>query len=135
MREAILAVVPPNRTELVRNTFGHLNDLSYKDRLHKLLERFPTLASDVIGGGDQQARFCRLVRDLRDAEAHALDRNEKIRVGGKALVGIAAKLRVILDAWLLAEVGLSDGQIEEAMRKNRRFWYYASCESWPWGAF
>ncbi len=87
---------------------------------------------DVIGNTNEQDTFCKLVRSLRDTEAHRLKRTKKTNVGGAKLMRIAAKLKVILDAWILAEIGLADATIEESMRKNRKYWFYASCDSWPW---
>ncbi len=132
IRDQVMPSVPKERREAFRSAVSRINDLSYRERLERLLQRFPTLANDVIGDPDEQNTFCKLVRSLRDTEAHRLQRTNKTNVGGAKLVRIAAKLKVILDAWILAEIGLNDSTIEESMRKNRKYWFYASCHSWPW---
>ena len=132
IRDKLLPSVPKKHRDCVHSALSHINDLSYKERLEQLLQRFPTLVHDVIGNTNEQDTFCKLVRSLRDTEAHRLKRTKKTNVGGAKLMRIAAKLKVILDAWILAEIGLADATIEESMRKNRKYWFYASCASWPW---
>ena len=124
--------VPTKHRDSVQSAISRINDLSYKDRLEQLLGRFPTLVHDVIGDTNEQDTFCKLVRSLRDTEAHRLERTKKTNVGGAKLVRVASKLKVIIDAWILAEIGLDGSTIEGAMRKNRKYWFYASCDSWPW---
>lgn len=109
-----------------------VNALTYRQRLERLFGRFPELANDVLGNDDAQSKFYGLVKGLRNIEAHRLRRTKESNVGGHKLVRIAAKLKTIIDAWLLAEMGIDPEVIEERMRKTREYWHYASSKNWPW---
>jgi hypothetical protein len=130
--EKVLSFIPKDRRRNFWNALRWVNALTYKERLERLLQRFPTLTKDVIGDAKEQAAFCKLVKDLRHTEAHRLKTRNQRDVSGRTHIRIAAKLKVILDAWILAEIGLPTSAIEDAMRNTRRYWYYASRESWPW---
>lgn len=132
IRDLVMPCVPEKHRESVHSALSRINDLSYRERVQQLLQRFPSLSRDVIGDNEEQDTFCKLVRSLRDTEAHRLERTKQTNVGGAKLVRIASKLKVIIDAWILAEIGLDGSTIERSMRKNRKYWYYASCDSWPW---
>jgi hypothetical protein len=132
IRKDVLRCVPEDRRDAYSTALKRVNELTYRERLERLLRKFPALMQDVIGDSDEQVAFCKLVKDLRNAEAHGLKRTAKTDVGGLTLVRIASKLRVILDAWLLAEMGIAETAIENAMRKNRAYWFYASAATWSW---
>ncbi|OQZ07338.1 MAG: hypothetical protein B6D36_00390, partial [Planctomycetes bacterium UTPLA1] len=86
-------------------------DLNYRDRLKELISRFPTLHAEVIGDSDLQEEFCDRVTSLRNIEAHKFDR-KKSSTSGPAIEKLTAKLRVIIDSWLLAECGIPGETIE-----------------------
>jgi hypothetical protein len=124
--------IPKHRRTAFCSALRRVNDLTYKERLQRLLQRFPALTSEVIGDPSEQNAFCKLVKDLRNMEAHRLARTNETNIGGSQLVSIAAKLKAILDAWILAEVGVDDNVIYQRMRATRNYWFYASRETWPW---
>jgi hypothetical protein len=130
--KALRSHIPKQRRHAFASALQRVNGLTYKHRLEALLKRFPTLMADVIGDPEEQAIFCKLVKDLRNVEAHKLHRTDGTEVGGSKLNGLAAKLKVVLDAWILAEIGLAESAIEESMRRNHKYWFYASCSSYPW---
>ncbi len=132
IRRKLLGCVPTQHRTSFRNALQRVNGLTYRQRLERLLQRFPTLAEDTIGDSGERAAFCKLVKDLRNIEAHRLKPTGRTAVGGLKLVRIASKLRVILDAWILAEIGIAESAIEEAMRSNGEYWFYACRRSWPW---
>lgn len=124
--------IPTNRRDFYSNALCRVNALTYRQRLERLFARFPDLTKDVLGNGDDQRAFFNLVKDLRNVEAHRLRRTKESNVGGHKLVRIAAKLKTIIDAWLLAEMGIEPGVIERRMRETPEYWHYASSDSWPW---
>jgi hypothetical protein len=124
--------IPKERRHAFSSALRRVNALTYKDRLERLLKRFPALTKDVIGDSKEEVIFCKVVKDLRNVEAHKLKRTGETVIGGSKLVPIASKLKVILDAWILAEIGVAESVIEESMRANTRYWFYASSASWPW---
>ena len=124
--------VPKERRTAFSSALRRVNELTYKERLERLLYRFPAITKDVIGDSNEQAIFCKIVKDLRNVGAHRLRRTDETNVGGSKLVRIAAKLKAILDAWILAEIGIDENVIHEQMQKTRRYWFYASRETWPW---
>jgi len=131
IRKAAASAVEESRREAVRSALGRINHPSYVDWLKSLMGRFPSLVEAVVGDPDAQRRFRQRVRDLRNMEAHRLPRDQPDPTGLE-LVRITAKLRPIIDAWILAEVGIDEHRIVDAMRRNRRYWHYASHETWPW---
>ncbi|MBE7507451.1 MAG: hypothetical protein HS101_14365 [Planctomycetia bacterium] len=131
IREAVLASVESHRREYVCSRLNFEKDLNYRDRLKELISRFPTLHAEVIGDSDLQEEFCDRVTSLRNIEAHKFDR-KKSSTSGPAIEKLTAKLRVIIDSWLLAECGIPGETIEASFRGNRRYWYYADNKTWPW---
>jgi len=130
----LCSLVPEKKRASFEIALQRVNDLYFKDRLERLLARFPKLATDVIGTVDQQRKFCKLVKDLRNREAHRLKRTKGTSVSGLTLVRLTAKLRVVIDAWVLAENGVPEHVVEQTMRSNREYWFYASNTTWPWDA-
>lgn len=122
------------RKDLVLSRLNTINQPSFRERLLKLLQRFPVIADDTIGDEKSQGSFARRVKDLRNMEAHLSGTEKDDNVDGVEYVRIESKLRVIIDAWLLSAVGLTDDQIIQAMRGNNRYWFYASNQTWPWNA-
>lgn len=132
IRKAMMNVVPKQRRNIIGLRLRHFNELTYLDRLSRIMGRFPSLSNDVVGDAPAQRKFAHLVKELRNREAHQLDRGQTADIDGSRLERIAAKLWTLIDAWLLAEIGIADDQIDRAMRNNCRYWHYASNRSWPW---
>jgi hypothetical protein len=130
--KAIRPAIPVERRKAFSSALQRVNALAYRDRLERLFARFPTLVQDVIGDAEEQAAFCKSVKDIRNTLAHRLTRTEQTNPGGSKLVRMASKLKTILDAWILAEIGIVEPAVEEAMRENPKYWFYASRKTWPW---
>jgi len=101
--------------------------LSYVDCVQRLVNRFPSLAEDAIGDADNIGQICQLVRRFRVTDAHKLSESVEA-LDGWNLNCLAAKLKMFIDAWLLAELGLSEDEIDCAIRGNRHYWGLASAK-------
>lgn len=132
LRQSALQNIPTERRGDFDSALRRVNALTYRDRVEHLLSRFPAIAQAAIGDPTAQKSFCKQVRDLRNVQAHGLSPTDVANPSGLRLVRLASKLKPVLDAWILAEIGITAEAIEKAMRGCRTYWFYASCESWPW---
>jgi hypothetical protein len=84
------------------------------------------LVPDVVGDKDI---FAKRVVAWRNNEAHFLKGDGS---SGLQHLRLASKLRVIIDALIMQQLGLPISEVASAMKKNRQYWFYASNETWPW---
>lgn len=132
IRRSLKEAIPQEYKDLLCPGLNRLHELSYKNRLSAMMAFSPQVTRHVIGSGEAPGEFADLVKKLRNIEAHRLPTDRQGRVSGMQLVKIAAKLQAIIDACLLQWMGLSEEFIVNAMRANRRYWFYASNDTWPW---
>ncbi len=132
IHRALVEAIPEKHREALKGPLQRGNELSYKTRLQRILGLFPTLALETVGDSDDQRRFCQLVRDLRNHEAHRLRQKKQKELSGSGYLRVTSKLRVMIDALLLLQLGLSNDTIEGAMKANESYWFYASKTTWNW---
>jgi hypothetical protein len=124
--------IPREVRHAFANAVTNVNALTYMQRLRALLDRIPEIAQDVIGNAYEQRKFCLLVKDLRNMQAHRGSHGVDSQVSGDRLVRITSKVKAIIDAWVLLELGVDNATVYRRMRSTHRYWFYASNTTWPW---
>ncbi len=132
IRATIKKSLDESQWKCITDRLNQLNHLSFRERLLELMKRFPELMELIIGDEKAQCDFAKRATDMRNMEAHLLEEDSQVKARGIVHVRLASKLKTLIDAWLLAKLGLSDETVRKAMQGNRRYWFYASNQSWPW---
>lgn len=124
--------IPKHLRRYFFSSLRRVHELTFTERITRLMAKYPQIVEYSVGNQDAQKRFCKLVRDLRNHEAHRLQREDATNLPGINLVRIASKLRVLIDAWILGELGFTDEEIFNHMTRNEKYGFFASNVSWRW---
>jgi len=115
--------------EALHRHITHVKNSSLRNRVKESIDRISILAPDIIGDRDG---FARRIVACRNNEAHCNDEDDG--GSGSEHFRLASKLRVIIDAVIMMELGLTISEVSLAMRRSREYWFYASNETWAWNA-
>lgn len=102
--------------------------MSFRQRLQAVFSTFPQLIPEVLG--PDVAGFENKIVESRNIEAHCDESGS--RSDGSEHVRLFAKLRVLIDAMLMKEIGIDESEMLRAMKNSNEYWFYASHAEWAW---
>ena len=101
-----------------RGKLGHFHELGLKARVQDVLAAAGDLAGLVI---DDQERFAKTVVHTRNYLTHFEHQPHSVASDPNALDDLIDQLRFLLEVSLLREIGLSDEQRADVVRKHQRY--------------
>jgi hypothetical protein len=127
--QALRQAIPDEHRAKLLPKLSHLPGPTFAERIASLISDLPDeLRHRVIGDTEQQTRFVRRVKTLRNARAHQLED----RASGVEFVKLLSKLRVLIDWALLQALGFEPGEIVAAINGCPEYGFYAYAQTWPW---
>lgn len=125
----IMGNLTTEEAQWARSKLQLSNQMSLRQRLLQIAERNQELID--LSAGDFRL-FSKYVANARNDEAHQFPKDtlpQKIKFRHD---GAAWKLRVLADMTLFNLIGLPGNLCLSQMKRNHRYWYYASKDSFPW---
>ena len=115
LRETLMQSCPKRHREMLNNRLRYGNELSFKERIERLLEPFERW----FGGLSKRKALAAKVRDTRNYYTHYDETTTKRRATGPhELVELYEKLDALFQLHLLRLVGLEDSSIASIVERN-----------------
>jgi len=95
------------------------NEISLSQRLKEVISSHIEIAEFYIGSKRDQKEFIRLVVDTRNFLTHFDKRSEAKRARGANLLILIDKIKIVIRACLLKEIGISDPEIAAILRRYK----------------
>ncbi|MEM7062846.1 MAG: HEPN domain-containing protein [Cyanobacteria bacterium P01_B01_bin.77] len=105
---------------LKEEKLSHLNSYSLRERLEEILSEYGTcLPENFFGSPDEQYDFLKKLRKTRNYLTHLSSKKDKDVLSGQELIVLCRKLKKLLEACLLKQLGLEELKIKAILSKNR----------------
>lgn len=98
----------------------HLNSFSLRERLEEIISEYRScLPDNFFASLEDQSDFLKKIRKTRNYLTHSSSEKDEHVASGQYLLALSRKLRVLLEACLLKQLGLKDMDIKTIIAKNR----------------
>jgi len=116
--ENILCSIPIDYKNWLSKKLLYSNEVSLRQRLKEIIVMHKEIAEKYIGNKDQQKEFISSVVTTRNYLTHFDEEQEHKRAKGQNLLIIIDKLKILIKACLLEEMGMSNSEIVKLFNKK-----------------
>jgi ApeA N-terminal domain 1 len=114
-KREILEAAPDEHRGWLEQKLKFSHEPTLQERLHEIFRRNREVAQAIVGKKKARADFIREVVDARNYRVHFGERLEGRAAKGAELHPINQKLKQLLEACLMAEIGFGDDEIKNAV--------------------
>ncbi len=120
---AIPSAITQDHRQSLKSRLRYGNEYSLRTRLMGLLKRLPPAVRRRIDGGST-SRFISKVADTRNFYTHYDHASQKNVWSGRSALVAAERLRVLVVANLLLDLGLPDSKLDSILGRSREFQHW-----------
>lgn len=122
--EEIVSAVPHTHKRWLCGKLAYSNEPSLRKRLREIMRREPEVMKPIFGNsGREREGFVSKVVNTRNYLTHYDESNKESAVTGRELYEVTERLKSILEACLLWEIGFAGDHLKEVLSRKRRFYF------------
>jgi len=116
-----VGAVPEAHKDWLRGRLAYSNEPSLRKRLKEILRRDPGVMEPIVGGSKKEGvGFVGKVVDTRNYLTHYDEGKKEAAAVGRELYELTERLKSVLEACLLREVGFEGERLKEVLSRRRR---------------
>jgi hypothetical protein len=120
--EEVLRMTPEAHKDWLRGKLAYSNEPSLRKRLKEILRRDPGVMEPIFGSSKKERLgFVGKVVDTRNYLTHYDEGKKEAAAVGRELYELTERLKSVLEACLLREVGFEGDHLKEVLSRRRRF--------------
>lgn len=122
--EEIVSAVPHTHKRWLCGKLAYSNEPSLRKRLLEIMHREPEVMKPIFGSsGKERKGFVNKVVDTRNYFTHYDESKKESAATGRQLYEITERLKSVLEASLVREIGLEGDRLKEVLSRKRRFYF------------